>query len=114
MNLPYELEHFSAAVRSGRNALGWAQKDLAMYGDNGRIKVGTNLMGDGKSASSELKVSGAATINVNITSNTPISSNMEPSLVTAISNRIGQIAIQKGQLDANLPPPSNGYMETMA
>ena len=31
MNLPYELEHFSAAVRSGRNALGWAQKDLAMY-----------------------------------------------------------------------------------
>jgi predicted transcriptional regulator len=31
MNLPYELEHFSAAVRSGRNALGWAQKDLAMH-----------------------------------------------------------------------------------
>ena len=31
MNLPYELEHFSAAVRTGRNALGWAQKDLAMY-----------------------------------------------------------------------------------
>jgi transcriptional regulator with XRE-family HTH domain len=31
MNLPYELEHFAAAVRSGRNALGWAQKDLAMY-----------------------------------------------------------------------------------
>ena len=29
MNLPYELEHFAAAVRSARNALGWAQKDLA-------------------------------------------------------------------------------------
>ena len=29
MSLPYELEHFSAAVRSGRNALGWSQKDLA-------------------------------------------------------------------------------------
>jgi hypothetical protein len=63
---------------------------------------------------SELKVSGAATINVNITSNTPISSNMEPALITAISNRVGQIANQDGQLDANLPPPSNGYIETMA
>ena len=31
MNLPYEMEHFAAAVRSARNALGWAQKDLAMY-----------------------------------------------------------------------------------
>ncbi len=30
MNLPYELEHFAAAVRSGRNALGWSQKELAM------------------------------------------------------------------------------------
>lgn len=29
MSLPYELEHFSAAVRSARNALGWSQKDLA-------------------------------------------------------------------------------------
>jgi transcriptional regulator with XRE-family HTH domain len=29
MNLPYEMEHFAAAVRSARNALGWAQKDLA-------------------------------------------------------------------------------------
>jgi hypothetical protein len=63
--------------------------------------------------SSEMKVSGAATINVNINSNTPISSNMEPALIAAISNRVGTISNQNGQLDANLPPPSNGYMETM-
>ena len=95
------------------------------YGKDGKFTAGTNLGLDEKiknvstskssaKTSSELKVSGAATINVNITSNTPISSNMEPALITAISNRVGQIANQNGQLDANLPPPSNGYIETMA
>jgi len=85
-------------------------RDMLLAGDPKKIggsQTATNT-------SSELKVSGTATINVNITSNTPISSNMEPALITAISNRVGQIANQNGQLDANLPPPSNGYIETMA
>jgi hypothetical protein len=83
------------------------KRDMLLAGDPNKIG------GNSNSAPSELKVSGTATINVNITSNTPISSNMEPALITAISNRVGQIANQDGQLDANLPPPSNGYMETM-
>jgi transcriptional regulator with XRE-family HTH domain len=47
MNLPYELEHFAAAVRSARNALGWAQKDLAMHAGVSlptiaRVEIGKN------------------------------------------------------------------------
>lgn len=29
MNLPYDIAHFSSAVRAARNALSWSQKDLA-------------------------------------------------------------------------------------
>ena len=85
------------------------KRDMLLAGDP--EKIGGSQTSS--NTSSELKVSGVATINVNITSNTPISSNMEPSLIAAISNRVGTIANQNGQLDANLPPPSNGYMETM-
>jgi hypothetical protein len=84
-------------------------RDLVMAGDPNKLTGG----GNSNVTSSEMKVSGTATINVNINSNTPISSNMEPALIAAISNRVGTISNQNGQLDANLPPPSNGYMETM-
>lgn len=47
MNLPYEISHFSAAVRAARNALSWSQKDLARVAGLSlptiaRIEAGSN------------------------------------------------------------------------
>ncbi|MHA1968090.1 MAG: hypothetical protein ACW964_09835, partial [Candidatus Hodarchaeales archaeon] len=67
-------------------------RDLVMAGDPNKLTGG----GNSNVTSSEMKVSGTATINVNINSNTPISSNMEPALIAAISNRVGTISNQNG------------------
>jgi hypothetical protein len=68
-------------VLSGEfGSLSLDDRDLVMAGDPKKLIGG----GDEKGTSSEMKVSGTATINVNINSNTAISANMESQLTSKI------------------------------
>jgi len=77
------------------------------YGKDGEFTAGTNL-GMGKTlnktvnnnTSSEMKVSGTATINVNINSNTDISSNMEAQITNKIIEVYQKIANGGGDVSS--------------
>ena len=97
----------NSTVVAGPKGTFTLDKQDEYYGKDGGFVAGTNLGMDktlnktvNNNTSSEMKVSGTATINVNINSNTDISSNMEGQITNKIIEVYQKIANGGGDVSS--------------